>query len=171
VHAYSGETSGDHRLTDMGIARQQAAPGRHRKASALGYKGASFPDKGRSYHRHAEVEDARQPVSRPGRTRAVPAVEFEVDGDCLGAALGEDRRDVAHPDVVDRGRHDLDLRAEAAKLRGADELRRRQQRHRLVLKLLLVCVVAHESVVSSMGDCLKCQTSAASPAEPGGLPW
>jgi hypothetical protein len=37
-----------------------------------------------------------------------------------------------------------------------------------IVKLLLVCVVAHGSVVSSMGDCLKCQTAAASPAEPGG---
>ena len=38
-------------------------------------------------------------------------------------------------------------------------------------KLLFVCVVAHESGVSSMDDCLKRQTFAASPAEPGGLPW
>jgi len=32
-----------------------------------------------------------------------------------------------------------------------------------------VCVVAHESGVSSMDDCLKCQTFTATPAEPGDL--
>ena len=34
-----------------------------------------------------------------------------------------------------------------------------------------VCVVAHEGRVSSVGDFWKCQTFAASPAEPGDLPW
>jgi hypothetical protein len=38
-----------------------------------------------------------------------------------------------------------------------------------IAKLPVVCVVARVGV-SSMGDCWKCQTSAASPAEPGGLP-
>src|SRR5438034_11660642 len=43
-------------------------------------------------------------------------------------------------------------------------------RHVSIGKLLLVFVVAHELGDSSMADCLKCQTFAASPAEPGGLP-
>src|SRR5260370_22926661 len=34
-----------------------------------------------------------------------------------------------------------------------------------------VCVVAHESGVSSMDDRPKCQTSTATPAEPGDLSW
>jgi hypothetical protein len=32
-------------------------------------------------------------------------------------------------------------------------------------------VVAHESAVSSMDDCRNCQTSTATPAEPGDLSW
>src|SRR5882757_7251262 len=40
-----------------------------------------------------------------------------------------------------------------------------------IVKLPLVCVVAHESGVSSMDDCRNCQTATATPAEPGGLSW
>lgn len=70
----------------------------------------------------------------PRGPRAVPAVEVEIDGDGVAAALGEQWRNVAHPDVIDRRGHDLDLRAEAAQPSGGDEVRRRQQRHRLVLR-------------------------------------
>src|SRR5258708_1806801 len=40
-----------------------------------------------------------------------------------------------------------------------------------IVKLPLVCVMAHESGVSSMNDCRNCQTSAATPAEPDDLSW
>jgi hypothetical protein len=38
-----------------------------------------------------------------------------------------------------------------------------------IMKFLVVCLVAHASEISSMGDCRKCQTSTATPAEPGEL--
>jgi len=34
-----------------------------------------------------------------------------------------------------------------------------------------VCLAAHESGVSAVGDCRKCQTATATPAEPGDLLW
>src|ERR1700719_2623016 len=40
-----------------------------------------------------------------------------------------------------------------------------------IVKLPFVCVVAHESGVSSMDDRRICQTSTATPAEPGDLLW
>src|ERR1700692_4402444 len=40
-----------------------------------------------------------------------------------------------------------------------------------IVKLPFVCVVAHESGVSSMDDRRICHTSTASPAEPGDLSW
>ena len=46
---------------------------------------------------------------------------------------------------------------------------RRQIEYWPIAKLPLACVVARASEVSSMGDCRKCKTSTATPAEPGGL--
>src|SRR5580692_12715921 len=34
-----------------------------------------------------------------------------------------------------------------------------------------VCLAAHESGVSAVGDCRKCRTATATPAEPGDLLW
>lgn len=76
VDSETAEKSRNGGLLEMRIAREQTASGRHRKACAVGDKGADLADERHFDHAHAEIV---RPCQRsPGRALREPSQPLEL---------------------------------------------------------------------------------------------